>query len=162
MPFPASILSRISQHDLVAFPSLSKPDTSSKSFLFFPALCTVGKSDVSWVTPPGLGYSIGWLARCANTACDYFPPRFLHVLLLRLIFRFTLAAPTVHLTDTSASPDHSNLKRRCTMWNCGVHWFMVQGVDCMVELVNGNKEVVVLTSSIHRTVLTSSNVLSAV
>ena len=52
----------ISQHDLVAFPSLSKPDTSSQSFLFFPALCTVGKSDVSWVTPPGLGYSIGWLA----------------------------------------------------------------------------------------------------
>ena len=140
----------ISQHDLVAFPSLSKPDTSSQSFLFFPALCTVGKSDVSWVTPPGLGYSIGWLARCANTACDYFPPRFLHVLLLRLIFRFTLAAPAQHQTNTSASPDHSHLKRRCTMWNCGVHWSMVQGVDCMVELVNGNKGVVVITSSIHK------------
>ena len=139
----------ISQHDFVAFPSLSKPDTSSQSFLFFPALCTVGKSDVSWVTPPGLGYSIGWLARCANTACDYFPSRFLHVLLLRLIFRFTLAAPAQHQTDTSASPDHSHLKRRCTMWNCGVHWSMVEGVDCMVELVNGNKGVVVLTSSIH-------------
>ena len=140
----------ISQHDLVAFPSLSKPDTSSQSFLFFPALCTVGKSDVSWVTPPGLGYSIGWLARCTNTTCDYFPPRFLHVLLLRLVFRFTLAAPAVHQTDTSASPDPNHLKRRCTMWNCGVHWSMVQGVDCMVELVNGNKGVVVLTSSIHK------------
>ena len=140
----------ISQHDLVAFPSLSKPDFSSQSFLFFPALCTVGKSDVSWVTPPGLGYNIGWLARCANTACDYFPPRFLHVLLLRLIFRFTLAAPAQHQTDTSASPDPTHLKRRCTMWNCGVHWSMVQGVDCMVELVNGNKGVVVLTSSIHK------------
>ena len=140
----------ISQHDLVAFPSLSKPCTSSQSFLFFPALCTVGKSDVSWVTPPGIGYSIGWLARCAGTSCDYFPPRFLHVLLLRLIFRFTLAVPAQHQTDTSASPDHSHLKRRCTMWNCGVHWSMVQGVDCMVELVNGNKGVVVLTSSIHK------------
>ena len=139
----------ISHYDLVAFPSLSKPDTS-QSFLFFPALCTVGKSDVSWVTPPGLGYSIGWLARCANTACDYFPPRFLHVLLLRLVFRFTLAVPAQHQTDASASPDHSHLKRRCTMWNCGVHWSMVQGVDCMVELVNGNKGVVVLTSSIHK------------
>ena len=137
----------ISQHDLVAFPSLSKPDTSSQSFLFFPALCTVGKSDVSWVTPPGLGYSIGWLARCAKTTCDYFPPRFLHVLLLRLVFRYTLAAPAQHQTDTT---DHNLLKRRCTMWNCGVHWSMVQGVDCMVELVNGNKGVVVLTSSIHK------------
>ena len=140
----------ISQQDLVVFPSLSKPDSSSQSFLFFPSLCTVGKSDVSWVTPPGLGYSIGWLARCADTACDYFPPRFLHVLLLRLIFRFTLAAPAQNQTDTSASPDHSHLKRRCTMWNCGIHWSMVQGVDCMVELVNGNKGVVVLTSSIHK------------
>ena len=137
----------ISQHDLVAFPSLSKPDTSSQSFLFFPALCTVGKSDVSWVTPPGLGYSIGWLARCANTACEYFPPRFLHVLLLRLVFRFTLAVPAQHHTDTSASPDHSHLKRRCTMWNCGVRWSMEEGVECMVELVNGNKGVVVITSS---------------
>ena len=140
----------ISQHDLIAFPSQSKPCTSSQSFLFFPALCIVGKSDVSWVTPPGLGYSIGWLARCAGTSCDYFPPRFLHVLLLRLIFRFTLEVPAQQQTDTGASPDPSHLKRCCTMWNCGVHWSMVQGVDCMVELVNGNKGVVVLTSSIHK------------
>ena len=106
----------ISQHDVSAFPSLSKPDSSSQSFLFFPALCTVGKSDVSWVTPPGLSYNIGWLAQCADTSCDYFPPRFLHVLLLRLVFRFTLAVPAQRQT---ASLDHS-LKRRCTMWNCGV------------------------------------------
>ena len=137
----------ISQHDLVAFPSLSKPDTSSQSFLFFPALCTVTKSDVSLVTPPGTGYSIGWLAKCTDTSCDYFPPRFLHVLLLRLVFRFTLAAPAQHQTDTSASPDHSHLKRRCTMWNCGVRWSMEEGVECMVELVNGNKGVVVIIGS---------------
>ena len=74
----------ISQRDVGAFPSLSKPESSNQSFLFFPALCTVGKSDVSLITPPGIGYSIGWLAKCADTSCDYFPPRFLHVLLLRL------------------------------------------------------------------------------
>ena len=33
------------------------------------------------------------------------------------------------------------------MWNCGVHWFMEEGVECMVELVNGNKGVVVITNS---------------
>ena len=107
----------------------------------------MGKNDVSRVTPPSIGYSIGWLAKCADTTCDYFPPRFLHVLLLRLVFRFTLAVPSQHRTDTSASPDHSHLKRRCTMWNCGVRWSMEEGVDCMVELVNGNKGVVVITSS---------------
>ena len=137
----------ISQYDVSAFPSLTQPDSSSQSFLFFPALCTVGKSDVSWIANPGLNYSIGWLARCAITSCDYFPPRFLHVLLLRLVFRFTLAVPAQHQTDTSASPDHSHLKRRCTMWNCGVHWSMEEGVECMVELVNGNKGVAVITNS---------------
>ena len=133
----------ISQHDVSAFPSLTQPDSSSQSFLFFPALCTVTKGDVSWVTPPGLNYSIGWLARCADTSCDYFSPRFLHVLLLRLVFRFTLEQ---HQTDTSSSPDHNLLKRRCTMWNCGVHWSMEEGVECMVELVNGNKGVAVITN----------------
>ena len=152
----------ISQHDLVAFPSLSKPDTSSESFLYFPALCTVGKSDVSWVTPLGLGYSIGWLARCANTSCEYFPVRFLHVLLLRLVFRFTLAVPAQHQTDTSASPDHSHLKRRCTMWNCGVHWSMEEGVECMVELVNVNKEVVVITKSKESNIENCINVFSRI
>ena len=137
----------IRQQDVGYFPSLTQPDSSSQSFLFFPALCTLAKSDVSWVTPPSLNYSIGWLAHCAETSCDYFPPRFLHVLLLRLVFRFTLAAPAQHQTDTSASPDPSNLKRLCTMWNCGVRWSMVEGVECMVELVNGNKGVVVITSS---------------
>ena len=139
----------ISKNDIGAFPFLTQPDSSSQSFLFFPALCTVAKSDVSWITPPGLNYSIGWLARCAESSYDYFPPRFLHVLLLRLIFRFTLiiAVPAQHQTDTSASPDHNLLKRRCTMWNYGVHWSMEEGVECMVELVNVNKGVTVITYS---------------
>ena len=137
----------INQYDVCAFSSLSKTEASSQSFLFFPALCTVDKSEVLWVTPLGHGYSIGWLARCADASCDYFPPRFLHVLLLRLVFRFTLAVPSQHQTDASISPEHSHLKRRCTMWNCGVHWSMEEGVECMVELVNGNKGVVVITNS---------------
>ena len=135
----------ISQHDVGAFPSLTQRDSSDQSHLFFPALCTASKDDVSWDTPPSLSYSIGWLARCANTSCDYFPPRFLHVLLLRLVFKFTLAVPAQ--PSTNASPDHTHLKRRCTMWNSGVRWSMEEGVKCMVELVNGNKGVVVITHS---------------
>ena len=133
----------ISQHayDIGVFPSLTQPDSSNQSHLFFPALCTAGKSDVTWFTPPNLSYSIGWLAQCANTSRDYFPPRFLHVLLLRLVFKFTLAVPAQHASA------YSHLKRRCTMWKCGVQWSMEEGVECMVELVNGNKGVVVITHS---------------
>ena len=135
----------ISHKDVGAFPSLTPSDSTDQSFLFFPALCSVDKSEVSWVTPPDLSYSIGWLARCTDP-CDYFPPRFLHVLLLRVIFRFTLSVPSQnHASGTS--PDHSSFQRRCTMWKTGVHWLMKEGVECMVELVNGNKKLVVITKS---------------
>ena len=116
---------------------------SGSSFFFFPALCCLNKGDASRVMPPDFSYSIGWLAQC--TARDhYFPPRFLHVL-LRLIFRFTLPTPVKYATDDF--PDHSYLKRRCSMWKTGVWWLMEEGVACQVELVNGNKGVVVITRS---------------
>ena len=133
----------ISHKDVGAFPSLTPSDSTDQ---FFPALCSVDKSDVSWVTPPDLSYSIGLLAQCIYSF-DYFPPRFLHVLLLRLVFRFTLSIPA-HQQASSSSPDHRHFQRRCTMWNAGVHWLMEEGVECMVELVNGNKKVVVITKSI--------------
>ena len=117
---------------------------SDQSFLFFPALCTRDRSDVSWVTSPAFSFSIGWLARC-TAPYDYFPPRFLHVLLLRLVFRFTLS---VHRAP-GASPDHSSYQSRCTMWKTGVHWLMREGVECMVELVNGNKGVALLMRTMH-------------
>ena len=83
----------ISHKGISAFLSLPQSDSSDQSFLFFPALCSANKSDVAWTTPPGLSYGIGWLAQCAETSCDHFPSRFLHVLLLRLVFRFTLQVP---------------------------------------------------------------------
>ena len=117
----------------------------SESSFFFPALCSLNKGDVSRLAPSDFSYSIGWLAQCA-TRDHYFPPRFLHVLLLRLVFRFTLSAPTPK-HGFGASPD-SHLKRRCTMWKTGVRWLMEEGVACQVELVNCSKGVVVITRSI--------------
>ena len=137
----------ISHKDVSAFPSLPQSGSSDQSFLFFPALCSANKSDVAWITPPGLSYGIGWLARCADFSCDHFPSRFLHVLLLRLVFRFTLQVPTQPQTPSASSPDHSHLTRRCTMWNSGVHWDMQKGVECMVELVDDKKGIVVITKS---------------
>ena len=137
----------ISHKDISAFPSLPRSGSSDQSFLFFPALCSANKSDVAWTTPPGLSYGIGWLARCADASCDHFPSRFLHVLLLRLVFRFTLQVPTQPQTPSASSPDNCHLTRRCTMWNSGVHWDMQKGVECMVELVDDKKGIVVTTKS---------------
>ena len=125
--------------DVGAFPSLSESDSLEQSFLFFPALCSLNSSDISWDTPAHFSYGMGWLARCTESHHS-FPPRFLHVLLLRLVFRFTLSVPD-EVQSPVVSPDH---QRYCTMWKTGVQWSMEEGMDCRVELVNGNKEVVVL------------------
>ena len=129
----------IKRKDVGAFPSLSESDSPDQSFLFFPALCSLNSSDISWDTPAHFSYGMGWLARCTESHHS-FPPRFLHVLLLRLVFRFTLSVPA-EIQSPAVSPDH---QRYCTMWKTGVQWSMKEGMDCRVELVNGNKEVVVL------------------
>ena len=129
----------IKQEDIGLFLSTPQHTTSSpQSFLFFPALCSADKSEVSWTTPPD-SYSIGWFAQCTDPY-DYFPPRFLHVLLLRIIFKFTLTAP---------QEEDRQFQRRCSMWTTGVHWLMEEGVECMVEMVNVNKGpgVVIITRS---------------
>ena len=130
------------------FPSLKMSDSTDQSFLFFPALCSADKSEVAkeGVTPPDLGYGIGWLARCTDP-CDYLSPRFHHVLVLRLVFMFTLSADPPAEEVSSGSPDPSHFQRRCTVWKTGVHWLMEEGVECTVELAGANREVVVLTRS---------------
>ena len=137
----------ISHKDVGTFPSLQQSGSSDQSFLFFPALCSAEKSDVAWTTPPGLSYGIGWLAQCSDSSYDNFPSRFLHVLLLRLIFRFTLQVPSQPQTSSASSPDHSHLTRCCSMWNLGVHWWMENGVECTVEMADSRKEMTVITKS---------------
>ena len=115
---------------------------TNQSFFFFPALCKKDRSEIAWVMPTNDGYSIAWLARCTDPY-EFFPPRFLHVLLLRLVFRFTLSA---HQTP-STSLEHSDLQCFCTMWKTGIHWLMSEGVECTVELVNGSKGVLIITKT---------------
>ena len=136
----------ISHAEAHVFPSLKVSDSTDQSFLFFPALCSADKSEVEWVTPPDLSYSIGWLARCTDP-CDYLSPHFHHVLMLRLVFKFTLSAHPPADQVSSGSPDPSHFQRLCTVWKTGVHWLMEEGVECMVELADANREVVVLTRS---------------
>ena len=129
--------------DISAFPSLTQCDPDCQSFMFFPALCSVDKNSVSFSSPSDLTYTCAWLAHCSG---DFFPSRFLHVLLLRLVFQFTLSFPA-ECQSQDASPDSSHFQRCCSMWKTGVHWLMMEGVECMVELVDGSKGVVVITKS---------------
>ena len=134
----------ISHAEAHFFPSLKVSDSTDQSFLFFPALCSADKSKIEW--HPDFHHGIGWLARCTDVN-DYLSPRFHHVLILRLVFKFTLSAHPPADQVLSGSPDLSHFQRLCTVWKTGVHWLMEEGVECMVELAGANREVVVLTRS---------------
>ena len=137
----------ISHDNVGVFCSISQSSSSSsQSLLFFPALILGDKSDASWETPPDDSYSIGWFASCTDPN-DYFPPRFLHVLLLRMVFRFALSDPQQHQALVHTT-EHMEYESFCTMWKTGVHWLSEEGVECMVELVDDSKGVVVITKSV--------------
>ena len=129
----------IHHKDVGTFSSSDQCDSSVQSYLFFPALCSAEKSDIAWDTPPDLSYGIGWLAQCTDPR-DYFPPRFHHVLFLRLVHRF---APKVSVADQHTGPH----QYRCTTWKTGLHWSMREGVECIVEIVHDNRGVVIRVNS---------------
>ena len=116
---------------------------SEKTLLYFPALCKLDSEQSNWPTDPLLNFSIGWYAKCTGKF-DYFPTRFLHVLLLRLAFAFALPIANCNITKFN---EISAQNRRCTMWKNGIRWLMEEGVECIVEVVNNNKGIVVITKS---------------
>ena len=112
---------------------------SKENLLYFPALCNLESKSASWSSDPDLTFRIGLYAKCRESF-DYFPARFLHVVLLRLAF--TLALPNV--SESSVAQAYG---RRCTMWKNGIHWLMEEGVKCVFEMVDGNKGFVVITKA---------------
>ena len=113
---------------------------------YFPALCKIERKK-NIVTPLNYKYKIGWFAKCCGKF-DYFPPRFLHVLLLQLAFKFAQPVAPCELSGRS-KVEIEMLKSncRCTMWKNGIHWHMEAGVECIVELVSNNRGLVVITKS---------------
>ena len=121
-------------------------DPNAPSLLYFPALCTTDRKE-NTVTPDIYTYSIGWFAECQGKF-DYFPARFLHVLLLRLAYSFAHPiAPSEHEGVTGPHADIVKSNYGCTMWKNGLHWHMEEGVECIVELVSNSKGLVVITKS---------------
>ena len=121
-------------------------DPSAPRLLYFPGLCTADRKN-SIVTPDDYTYSIGWFAEC-QSKFDYFPSRYLHVLLLRLAFSFAHpVAPCAAEGESEHVVDVLKSNSRCTMWKNGIHWHMEEGVECIVKLVNNSKGLVVITKS---------------
>ena len=131
---------------------ITTADFCAPRLLYFPALCGIERRK-NIRTPKFYNYSIGWYVKCCGKF-DYLPPRFLHVLLLRLAHSFALPAAHEQPSNSSAKGIEENdattlqlYNRRCTMWKNGIHWLMEEGVECFVEMVNNSKGVVIVAKS---------------
>ena len=131
-------------HAEVGLNYLVTPDDAlNDHLLYFPVLCKLESEQSDWPTDPKLTFSIGWYTKCTGKF-DYFPARYLHVLLLRLAFTFALPIASCNITESNEVSAHN---RRCTMWKNGIRWLMEEGVECIFEVVNDNKGIVIITKS---------------
>ena len=78
-------------------------------------------------------YQFGWCLQCTSKH-HFFPPRYFHVLSLRLAYK--MAQPQ----------EVDKLKRRCTFWKNGLYWFNGHGVGSLVEIVDESQCVLVMMS----------------
>ena len=128
-------------NDHTVVPSISSND----NLLYFPDLCKLETASPGILNPNPGHLNIGWYAKCIGKF-DYFPPRFLHTLLLRLAYSFAL-----HITaDKEESQLHLSVRqdnRRCTMWKNGICWRMEEEVVCFCEVVDDCKGIVVITQA---------------
>ena len=161
-----------SHHSIVPVASSSV----GEPLLFFPALLQNERDAASLAIPQGQHIcSRGWYIKCTGEF-DYFPPRFLHVLLLRLAFRFALrpfepSFPSeqsgeqlsVNLESSPAvAADIHRCSRRCNMWKSGICWLMEEGVECVVEVVKESRGVVVVARSEEDSDVECASVFAAV
>ena len=97
--------------------------------LFFPCLLSSDRPDemTSQV------YQFGWCLQCTSKN-DFFPPRYFHVLALRLAYKMALPQ------------EGDKLNRYCTFWKNGLYWFNGHGVGSLVEIVDESQCVLVMMS----------------
>ena len=143
----------------------------TEKFLFFPNLVSIEVPSGVWESSLDFNHHCGWVLQCKPG--QFFTPRFLQVLLLRLAFSFALA-PDVQQVTTSDLPtlqqdvqqatcsDLPTLKRKCKVWKSGIYWANRSGVEALVEVGEGSKRVVVLLRCSKGTQVECAHLRSAV
>ena len=104
---------------------------------FFPALMSYNQRPQLYnretnITRP---FKFGWCLHCYKEN-QFFSPRFLHLLILRLAYQN--ARPTLHDNPHNLS---------CHIWSNGISFCTPRNVQCLVEVVGDSKFVIFLASS---------------
>ena len=120
---------------LLQVPNSSASTFCSEKYLFFPALVSIEAPGDVWETDDKFVYQSGWVLQCSQSH-EFFTPRYLQVLLVRLAFSFALAL--------EQQVSHPALHRKCSVWKNGIYWANRDGVECLVEVTNAKWVTVVV------------------
>ena len=113
------------------------PTDKGEEFYFFPALVRVEYPTDLWKqdqpsretqkpADPPMIFQCGWFYQC-RLPNQFLTSRFLHVLILRLAFKFALAIDR----QSDQSPV---IQRRCSAWKHGIAWLNRDGIGAVVEV----------------------------
>ena len=92
--------------------------------LFFPPLVSANRPDSVIIPDNAFIWQI-----CSTNINQSFSPRFLHVLVSRIVHQFPL--PTV---EPCLVPELKPYNRRCTMWSRGICWMSKEGFSTFIEM----------------------------
>ena len=104
-------------------------------YLFFPGLIRIETPEKVWEENPAMSCHFGWIIECSQDI-QFFDPRCLQVLILRLVFAFGLAPAR------KVKEDIPSLQRFCSVWKNGIFWWNVDGINSHIELCDNGKSFV--------------------
>ena len=117
--------------------------SATDRYFFFPSLVTVDASSDVWSSDMQCEFRLGWCLKCRDA--DFFTPRFVQVLILRLAFIYALASDTQHSgTDSLPLPV---IHRKCQVWKNGIFWGTKEGIECLVSIDEDSKTLLLLMKS---------------
>ena len=134
----------ISDSEILALISQDQASAASEAtavqgerYFFFPGLVTLEVPSTVWEPQPQFAYHCGWILQFCVLG-QFFFPRFVQVLLLRLAFSFAFSK--------LPSTDVPSLQRKCAIWKNGIYWGDRNGTETLVEIAEQNRVVVLMRS----------------
>ena len=113
------------------------PDASDE-YYFFPALVSVKNPMHIWEQNDDMSIKCGWLYQCSRPD-QFLSTQFLHVLILRLAFKFALQLDPVDYHEDSLT-----LCRKCSVWKHGIAWLNRVPIETVVEVGLQHQSVIVM------------------
>ena len=128
--------------------------SKDERYFLFPSLVTVDAPKSVWLSEAhdDNDFKFGFLMKCQDSL-QFFTPRFLQVLILRLAFGYAMSPDsqsdnTQQLTEIKINLIHlSVLKRKCQVWKNGIFWGTNQGIECLVSISEDNQTLILLMKS---------------